>query len=305
MPIQTEIWAADIAANIFPSDSWVAKSVSDDAWVDNKIVHLPQSGAVPAVQKDRASVPATITPRTDTILDYNISEFTSDPSLIRDVDEIEVSYDKRTSVLADHIKEINKRVANDLQKSWAPSALANMVRTSGAVRPANTPGATTTRKSLTIADIISAANILDDMDIERDDKRCLLLPAHMYNDLMAANFATLLQLQASGEAVLQQGKLMNIHGFNIAIRGKKNVLRYTNAGTPVVIDPTTAGAATDNAAALAWHSDYVRRAKGAVKVYYDEDKPEYYGSVFSAMARAGGSKKYSGGDGVVAIVEIP
>jgi hypothetical protein len=303
MPIQTEVWAADIAANIFPKDSWVSKSISDDSWVENKTVHLPQSGAAPSVVKDRATVPAVAVPRTDVLLDYNINEFTTDPSLIRDVDAIEVSYDKRSSVLSDHIKEINKRVSNELQFKWAPGAAANIIRTSGALRPANTPGATTSRKTLTIADVINAANILDDMDIERDNMRCLLLPAHMYNDLMAVNYTSLLQLQTTGEAMLKDGKLMNLHGFTIYIRGKLNVLRYNASATPVVIDPTTAGAATDNAAALVWHSDYVRRAKGSVKVYYDEDKPEYYGSIFSAMARCGGSKKYSSSNGVVAIVE--
>ena len=291
MPIQTEVWAADIAANLFPNDSWVAKAVNDDPWVENKIVHRPVSGSVPTVVKDRATVPATAVQRTDSVNDYTIAEFTSDPTVIRDVDSIEVSYDKRASVLSDHISELNKRIANELQFKWAPSAAANIIRTSGALRAANTPGATTTRKSLTISDIISAANVLDDMDIERDNNRCLLLPAHMYNDLMQANYATLLQLQASGEALLKDGKLMSVHGFMIFIRGKLNVLRYNNAGTPAVIDPTTAGAATDNAAALAWHPNFVCRAKGDVKVYYDEDKPEYYGSMFSAMVKSRRCKK--------------
>lgn len=302
MAIQTEIWARDIAEAIFPANSFMAKSLSDDAWVDNKTVHLPQAGSLPAVVRNRNSFPATPGQRTDTTVTYDLDEFTSDPSLIRDIEEVETSYDKRSSVLRDHTESINLQCANWLQYHWGADAAAAILRTTGADRVAQVTGATGNRKKLTITDLIAAKALMDDMDLP-EDGRCLLLPSFMYNDIITDNWATLLSMELSGEARLQNGTLMKILGFEIFKRGKKNVLSYTNAATPVKRTPDAAALVSANAAALFWHSNFVRRAKGEVKVYADYDKPEYYGSTFSALARLGGRKRYSDGTGIVSIVE--
>lgn len=302
MAIQTEIWAMDIAEKLFPEDSFMAQSISDDAWVNNKTVHLPQAGALPTVERNRNSLPATPTQRTDTTAEYDLDEFTSTPTLIADIEEVETSYNKRNSVTNSHSKEINKGIANWMAYHWGPTAAAAMIRTSGDNRAANVPGATGNRKMLTIEDIFKAKQLLDDMDVDQNNRN-ILLPAHMYNDLINNNWKDLLSLDVSGQARIQTGRLQAILGFGIFLRGKNNLLTYSNAATPVKREPGAAALVTANAAALIWHPDFVRRAKGSVKVYADYDKPEYYGSTFSAMARAGGSQAYSDGTGVISIIE--
>ena len=47
MALQTEVWAADIAANLFKNNEFIRRSKNDDAWVENAIVHLPQAGQSP------------------------------------------------------------------------------------------------------------------------------------------------------------------------------------------------------------------------------------------------------------------
>jgi hypothetical protein len=302
MPITTEVWAAHIAPNLFPNNEFHAQGVKDDAWVENKTVHRPNEGASPSVEKNRVVTPAVAISRTDADASYDIDEYTSTPTKIRDVETIEVNYDKRSSVLMSHTNELKRYIANSVMYNWAPTASTNIIRTSGVNRPANTPGGTLTRKKITIDDIINARLILDDADVPVEG-RCILLPAHMYNDLISQNWTALLQLQQEGKAVLSKSEIGMLHGFNIFQRGKKNTLRYNNAGTPVPIDPITAGGATDNAAALCWHPDFVCRALGEVKVYYNESDALYYGDVISAMARGGGRKVYNNQDGVVSIVE--
>jgi len=302
MAIQTEVWARDIAEKLFPADTFVMDSVSDDMWVDNKTVHRPQAGALPTVERNRSTFPAPLVKRTDTDNTYNLDEFTSTPSLIQDIEEIETSYAKRTSVLQNHINEQNKQIANYLQWVWAATGSANIIRTSGDATDANTVGATGTRKKLTVQDIMDARKKMDDMDIP-EAGRCLLLPASMYNNLIIDEKAILMSKDFRGAADMSNGVLNMLLGFKIYKRGRNNVLRYTNAATPVKKDSTAAGAATDNAAALVWHKEFVAKAKGSIKVYADEDKPEYYGSVFSTMVRAGGQKVYADGLGVISIVE--
>jgi len=303
MGLQTQVWARDIAEKLWPSNAFAMKAISDDAWVSNKTVNLPQAGAAPVVERNRSTLPATAVKRTDTNLTYDIDEFTSTPSHIQDIEEIETSYAKRQSVLMNHIEEINLASYQWLAHHWAPSAAAAIIRTTGGDRVANTAGATGNRKKLTIEDLIQAKAKMDDMEVPTTGRH-ILLPAHMYNDLVEDNWKDLLGLELSGKARIQNDQdLISILGFNIYMRGKDNLQRYTNAATPVKKTPDASSGTTDNAAAILWQERFVRRAKGAVKVYNDIDNPLYYGSVFSAMARLGGAKRYTDGRGVIAIVE--
>lgn len=298
MGISKEIWARDIADKLFANDQFVSVGVNDNAFVDNTKVHLPQSGANPTVEKDRSVLPATITQRTDTTVEYDLAEFTSDPTLITDIDAIEVSYDKRQSVLRQHVGQLNNKMAEWIAYWWGATAAGNIVRTTGDSRATFVSGATGNRKEVTLDDIINAKRVLDNMNVPREG-RVLVLPAEMYNDLLGD--AKVLSAEYNQMGRLPDGVVNRLFGFDLFVRS--SVLTYTNAGTPVRREPGAVALTTANAAILAFHRDFVRRALGAVKVYADEDKPEYYGSIFSTMARAGASKAYSDETGVVAIVE--
>lgn len=63
------------------------------------------------------------------------------------------------------------------------------------------------------------------------------------------------------------------------------------------------GAATDLAAALAWHEQSVCRALGEVKAFENEGDPTFYGDIYSFLVRAGGRILRSDNKGVAAIVQ--
>lgn len=302
MAIQTQVWVREIKEQLFPSNAFITRAISDDAFVNHKQVNLPQAGALPNVERNRSVLPATISGRTDTVADYTIDEYTSDPTVIQDIEEIETSYEKRQSVLRQHINQLNLRMANWMQYHWAATSGDFITRTSGDNQTAVVSGATGTRKKITLNDIFAVKNLMDDLDIPEEGRVCLL-PSYMYNDLMNDEKSTLLSLEFSGRARVQDGMLNNLLGFELYKRGKNNVLTYSNAATPVPREPGANALTSANAAALFWHPDFVRRALGTIKVYADEDKPEWYGSIFSTMARAGGRKAYSDGTGIVALVE--
>ena len=302
MAIQTQVWIRELAEKLYPNNSFVMESIDDSAWVNNKTVNLPQAGATPEVQKNRSVFPAPLVKRTDTLESYDLDEYTSTPSLIQDIEEVEVSYNKRQSVLDSHAKELNLVTANNFLNAIAGSGASNIIRTTGADVESNTASATGNRKALTIDDLNKARQMFDDMDVP-EEGRCILLPAHMYNNMINLEKDVILSKDFNGDVDIKQGVVTRILGFKIYKRGKKNVVRYTNAATPVIKDFTAAGAATDNAAAILWHKDFVRRAKGSTKVFYDVDKPEYYGSVFSALTRFAAKKWYADQTGCLSIVE--
>lgn len=300
MALQTEVWAADIAANLFRNNEFIRRSKNDDVWVENAIVHLPQAGQKPGSTRNRSSLPATIAPRTDTEATYALSEFTSDPTLVKRIEQVEVSYDKRASVLSEHISTLQENVGNYVPYVWCPtgSAIAtNFVPTTGGTRTATAVGATGTRKKILKADVLEAKRIMDRMDIPSNG-RVLLLNSDMYNDFLTD--AELLTSLNMNQGNLPEGVITRIFGFDVMMRSAVGSCTVT---TNVVKDPAAATATTDNAFALAWHPQFVRFALGEIEVFADENKPEYYGSIFSALVRAGGRAARADFKGVVAIVE--
>lgn len=300
--IQTEVWVADIKEQLFPSNAFLANSIDDSVFADKKTVNLPQAGTLPNVERNRTILPAPIVNRNDSVVSYDLDQFTSDPSVVKNIDEVETSYDKRQSVLRQHINQLNLSIANWMQYHWSATVAAAIKRTTGSSRTAAVTGATGNRKQLALADVFVLKQVMDDMEVP-ESGRVLLLPSFMYNDLLLAEKTSLTSLEFTGEARMTNGMLEMLLGFRIYKRGKNNVLSYTNAGTPVPRTPDATALTSANAAALAWHPDFVRRALGEVLVYANENQAAYYGSLFSSEVRAGGRKAYSDGTGVVAIVE--
>lgn len=271
-------------------------------WVENKTVHLPQSGSIPGVLRNRTTLPAQIKERIDTEVTYTLQEFTSDPTVITDIDIIEVSYDKRQDVLRDHIEAIRKKSADYFLFNWCPDTTSNsaaVIGTTGSNRTTNAPGGTGNRKALTKADVQKLKLLFDLQEIPQDG-RFLLLDGSMFNDILTDN--TLTSKDYTDSISIELGTVGRLLGFNVMLRSSVGRMA---SGNTTAKDPDAANATSDNAFSLGWHVDFVRKATGAIKVYYNEDDATLYGSAFSAMARAGASKSYTNYRGVAALVEAP
>lgn len=301
--IQPEIWAQDIAANVFPSSEFFNQSRDDSQYLQGKTVHLPQSGAPPSVEKNRSVLPATVSQRTDTLLDYDIDEFTTDPILLQDTEAIEASYDKRQSILFDHTEILRQKIGDNIIVQWEPTLATNQVRTSGSSRSAYVSGQTGNRKALAKADIIEANRLMNRMDTPADG-RIMVISADLYADLLG--ISDFQSWDKMGITPLVNGAVGQILGFTVYVRSSAG--RYDNTATPVKKAYGASVAAADNLAALCYHKMYVRRASGSlgnagIKVYENTDRAEWYGSIFSAKVRSGGTMARTDEKGVVAIIE--
>lgn len=296
MPIETQVWTADLAANLFPDNTFLARSINDDRYVENAQVNLPQSGAVPEVEKNRSVFPAVSVERADTTADYPVDHFSSTPTRVRRNVEIEVSFQLRADVLRDHQEEIFRQCAEDIIYQWSADSASNIIYTTGDDRETILPGATGLRKALTLADIRRAKVLFDANDIPMQG-RFLALTAQQQLDLLADPTMTSKDYVETPNLIT--GSIARVLGFEVYTRS--TVARFDSAG--VKKDPSAVAAATDVAAALMWHQNFVRRAKSDVHVFAKENDPNNYGSVFSAEARSGGRKRYTNGRGVVSILE--
>ena len=298
MAVFKEIWVADIAANIFRDNSFIVRSKDDSQYVDGKVVHLPQSGTKPGVVKNRATFPGTATQRTDNELTYVIDSYTTDPMHLLNADEMQVSYDKRQSIIGDHTAMISERVADWILYYWTPSTASRMVASTGGAKPATAPSAAGNRKKVVLLDIINAKRKLDTEDIPQEG-RVMVVPAEMFNDIL--EIEGVISADKFGQQTIVNGVVAKLLGFDIYIRSRVAIVDTSGAPDPKT--PTDAGGADDSHAILLYHPMFVRRAMGEVKLYVDEDSPIYYGDVFSAEVLAGGQKSYTDSRGIVLLYE--
>lgn len=306
MALQREVWSTDIQENLFANNAFMMRAMDHSQWVNYKTVHIPQAGANMAVVKNRQILPAAITERTDTELTYNLNEYTAEPIVIRNIDELQLSYSKRMDVLGQYTDVLGDTVANNTLYTWAPSGTTRIIRTSGtATGNALAPGATGTRNALTLLDIQKAKAKLDAENVPQEG-RVMIIPSDMYNADLLAIPNIVQYFQNGSAAVLPTGVVAKLFGFDIIVRS--SVLVYDNSSTPVIKTIgdngiPTSPATTDELAVLFYHPNFVAKALGGIDIFYDEGKPEYYGSLFSALVMHGATKMRTSQIGVGAIIQ--
>jgi hypothetical protein len=301
MALQTEVWVSDIQEQLFFENEFINLAVDHSSYVSNLTVHVPQAGAVPTVVKNRTAIETTPVQRADTDLTYSLDNYTTDPIVVKNLEGIQVAYDKRASVLSSHIAALNEKIAMETLWSWAVTGAASAVlETSGTGAAGLTlphATATGTRLALTVDDL---ARVAATMDLQKVPKqgRFIVIPTCMFYGLFSDT--QLLQAKASlGEDIQKMGVIMQLFTLNIIVRGE--VVRYTNAATPTLRLQTAAEAATDCAGAVAFSRFFVSQALGSILVYLNEGVAKSYGDVMSAEVNHGAAKLRTDAKGIVCI----
>ena len=298
--LDVELWKPWIVEQLFKNNDFLNLARNADEYVlVGKVVHIPQAGSASGVKKNRLSLPATVKKRTDTDVTYALDEFTSDPRLLTDVENI-LSYDKMASCMGQDMGAIRQLVAEEMLYAWAFKDHDDfIVRTTGGVVTAHLPGATGNRKLLTLADLAEAQARMDEQLVDPEN-RYGMLSARMYQQLTALMTATQYRdFSASYDAT--KGIVGDLYGFKFLKRA--TVLKATNAATPVVKALDAVNATTDNDVILCWQQDCVERAVGEVKIFENKQDATYYGDIYSLLARAGGRKVREDNKGVIGIVQ--
>ena len=264
MALQTEIWVNDIIEPLFADNTFAARSINHSAFVNDKTVHVPNAAAAPGVTKNRASFPASVSTRTDNDLTYTLAEYTTDPFTVPNIDEVELSYDKRSSILSGMRNALADAVHADIVEAWA-----------GTVADRDQVVST----SLTKKNVIALKKVFDEANIPQMG-RCLLLTPEYFNTLLD-NLTDAEATAALSGANQQMGTLGKYMGFDLYMRSS------LHSNTKVQ--------------GLAWQSDCVSRALGDTKIFDDPQNPLYYGDVFSALVRAAGKAIRYDGKGVALI----
>lgn len=300
MALNTEIWLRSLVENFYPDNSFAAKSIDDSVFVNNRKVHIPNAGRPSNVEINRKTKPATVKTRTDNDLEYEMDELTTDPIYIPHADVAELSYDKRSSILANDRAQLQEVAHKNLLYRWYPGA-SNVILTTGKARAAHTSNvATNSRAAITKNDVLKLMELFNSNDVPKEE-RYLLLDSSMYIDLLA-DLSESDKWMFQNSADVQKGILGKLYGFNIMERS--SVLRIA-ADTKAIIKWEEQAQATELAAAIAWQKDCVSRAMGETKMFDSTNNPTYYGDIYSFLMRTGGAPRRYDKKGVYLLAEAP
>nr|WP_293845848.1 phage capsid protein [uncultured Arsenicibacter sp.] len=282
MALEKEIWVRDIIGNLYKNNDFLDRAYNGDANVLNgKVVHIPVAAAASGASKNRAVLPAAVNRRSDTDITYALDEYTSNPILIPNIDNIQLSYDKRASVMQEDMAYIRQLVADWMLRNWATAT--NITRTTGAATLGMAPGATGNRKALLKEDLKNIRYMMNKANIPNED-RVAVIPSDMMNSLL--DDADLKKRDRALELDMKGGVVSRLYGFDLIERSATTV--YTNAATPAAKDPGAATAVTDNLAVQCWQVNSVERALGAVDMFEKLGDPTYYGDIYSFLVMMGG-----------------
>jgi hypothetical protein len=293
--VQKEIWRPEIIGFLEQDNQFLRHCVNADEYVqDGKIVYIPQAGTPATIVKNRQQLPAPIAKRTDSVIFYELDEYTSDPILLTASDAAWLSYDKRQSIIREKMKKMEEDIPTDMLYNWAKNVpTANKLKTSGANTLGTAPSATGNRKAFTQADVRAAEVLLNKQNVARQG-RYMLVDSDMLNQLMDS--LTAAQMYAFKDSVdVANGTVGRLFGFTILERG--SVLVAAASGD-VVKTKEAAAATDDNATILFWQSDMVERAYGNIELFENNNDPTFYGDIMSCLAFAGGRARRSDNKGV-------
>ena len=268
MALNISIWQNTLVENFYPDNSFASKSVDDSTYVSAKKVVIPNAGKPSNVKKNRSVKPAQVNQRADDDLEYVIDELTTDPIYIPNIDTVELSYDKRSSIISNDRTQLQNEAHLNLLERWGAGVpAANVLLTTGTTERAAHTSETATgkRKRITKDDLLAIMTRMD-ADNVPEEGRYILLDAYMYADLLA-------DLSESDKWMFQNSADMQ------------------------------RGVAGELAAALAWHDKSVSRALGEVKMFGSTDDPMYYGDIYSFLLRTGGSVRRYDKKGVYLLAE--
>lgn len=302
MAIQKEIWQQDIIDNLYKNNEFANRCVNADQYVlGGAVVHKAKAGAATTVRKNLTVFPQTATQRNDVDVPYALDTYYALPRHIPKLDQYELSYDKRASVVGEDNRKLIQSAMEGLLINWGSTA-TNQIMTDGAASAMDlVSGATGERRLFTKSAFKQAAKGFANSDYEGFRLTAALTANHYYqlfeslSDAEKADFGRV--------ADLSKGIIGQYMGIDIIRRS--SVLRYRKVGGVYQLVDTQADDyapdANDCAASLFYAENAVERAKGDVEVFDNPGQALYYGDIYSAFTRLGGRTIRQ--DGVYSVIE--
>lgn len=310
MAVQKEIWQNDIIENLFKDNHFASRAFNGDQFViGGTIVHIPVAGAPTKSKKNVTNFPITAVKRADSDVVYVLDTYYQEPKHVEKVEQYELSYDKRQSIMGEQMSQLIEDAMEGLLYRWGwqgvnIGATAGLtVMTEGGQTAATISGATGNRKLFTKALVGKIKLMFDRENIPAKGRVALLTADHYQQFLDSLSDAERTNFYRIAD--MEKGVIGTYLGFEFMMRS--TVQRWRKDGLvwkPVDIQADAFEASDktgDSAASLFYQDNCVERARGDVNVFENTDNAEYFGDIFSMNMRLGGRQRRT--KGVISVIE--
>lgn len=295
----TTIFTKELQKILFPNNEFYKNSleIATGADINARTFNIPQEMQLPGSVTNPSVFPLVVEELTDDSETVSMDLLATLPTRLGDREALEVTFDKRASILSRHASVIDQLCANTAINRWSNIDTVNaVVRTSGDAVTPSLPGQTGNRKAVSKEDFIKANELLDRMNMK--GQRYSLVGATMYNQLL--RIPDFVDYQKTGnQSALLSGALGELFGIKFFKRSTGAM--YTTGLTPKAVG--SALAATDQEGALIWVEGAVGRVEGAVQTYINAARAEYLGSIMNAAVRFGCTLMREDKVGIVGIIQ--
>lgn len=311
--IQMEVWVPRIVKSLFKNNQFLARSINDSQYVNYKSVHKPQEAAGVPWVKNRVwtAAPSNANDRTDTILSYNIDEWSSELMRVLHIDTLQLSYPKMDAVLEQMLKIGRETIADNMLYNWAATQNGNIMRTSGVRNNDEQAGIFKTEMGYVNGVATGPRNVFGLFDMKRAftymanqnlglDGWVMVMTPNRYQELLDDIVLSKFRL-STPELDLKTGIVDRIMNFDIYLR--TSTTTYDNSAVPGRKAVGAVGDIADNDAVLFWSEAAVCSAIGNNKLMFNADQAAYGGDVMRGIIYMGGSKERLSEIGVGAIVQ--
>ena len=250
-----------------PAGAFLGRSRDLSAFVEANKLHFAEAGADPKVLVDNASFPVGTSQRTDTPKEIVLKTFDTENTVVRNVEEMESSYDKMQSVIRSHRQALYKKCVGFAAHAWAPqsnTASTPVWATDGATNKFGF-------KAVSFDMLFDMAAHFQSEDVPADSLVMVLHP-YMLADLYKEDARQYKDMFATRK----------LAGFDWFV--STATARY-NGTTGAKTAYGAEAAATDAISALFYCDQEVARAQGDVEMFYTEKSPEQRGDTVGFQQR--------------------
>lgn len=268
MAIEKQIWISMLMEGFYPNRSFLTRSVDMTAMVEYNKINLAEAGVAPDVLVDNTDYPIETAQRDDIPLELPLHTFDTKNTVVRNVEAMELAYDKMESVVRQHRNVLQAKTAAYAANSWAPQQqkdLTPVMATSGTGK--NRQGLT----PLSFDDVLAMDAWFRSQDIDPSTMVAVLNPYHLA-DLMAEDMKLYKEMLAGNK----------LFGFDLYTFSQ---LPYYNATTGQKVAFGTVAADTDTQCSLFYCDKEVMRADGDIEVFARYKDPEQRGDLIGFQKR--------------------
>ncbi|WP_313253171.1 hypothetical protein [Empedobacter sp.] len=313
MGLQVEFWHDTIQEKLLQDNTFLQHiaDVSSDNIINGTIVHLPQAGEPSKVVKNRTLLPAAVAERKDSDILYKIDEYTTDPVRISNADTVELSYDKRRSILDQDVANLSEEVAEGMLTNMVVSPVGdnkelptkNILLTDGNLVdvPSFDGESTVKRKGYSLKDLQRMKTLFKAQKAWTEGQMYCLLTSEAISQMFPVDSQVVATyMAATSEAERRAGVIYKVQGWSIMERSSVYTM---NSGTKQFKAFGAIGEATDSEGNLFWNKNMTEKAIGTTQAFENIGDPTYYGDIYSFLVRVGGRARRKNYEGVAVLMQ--